>query len=55
MLGMCADWASEPPASVAQPERIGAWHPQRPVHALLGVFIESFYGIIGGVGVLFFV
>jgi len=38
MLENAADRASEPPASIAQNKRIGACHPQRQVHALLGGF-----------------
>jgi hypothetical protein len=36
MLENAADRASEPPASIAQSKRIGACHPTRQVHALLG-------------------
>jgi hypothetical protein len=36
MLENAADRASEPQASIAQSKRIGACHPQRQVHALLG-------------------
>ncbi len=40
LLGIAADWASEPPARIAQNKRIGACHPQRQVHALLAAFIN---------------
>jgi hypothetical protein len=33
MSEKATDWASELPASIAQPKRIGAWHPTRQVLA----------------------
>jgi hypothetical protein len=38
LLEIAADWASERQANIAQPKRVSAGHPQRRVHALLGVF-----------------
>jgi len=40
MLENAADRASEPPASIAQPKRIGACHPTRQVHAVLARFLR---------------
>ena len=44
MLENRADRASELQASIAQPKRVSAWHPQRPVHIILALAQDALLG-----------
>ena len=46
MLENGADWANEPPASIAQNKRIGACHPTRQVHIIPMLLRDALLGAV---------